>query len=212
MGAGADPPVAIESPRARKPGARGLAADAGQGFVGIEQNKGAVVKQADASTIQNIFKALQILEPWFAAHADQCLPDSLKAIQKQMPRNAGDDLPASRTLEAEFHGFIYSHHYNDVSADFWSRLRKALNVHSAPRRADSLATRGAAVKDPRRLTVAVPETPTDARALRAISRGCWHSRCADTPPCPARSRASATRRCSAADRRRPRGTASPCRI
>ncbi len=110
----------------------------GEGFIDIEQNKGAVVKRADANTIQNIFESLQLLEPyfviWFAEHAEDHMLERIQAIQEQMRINAGDDTAAFRKLDTEFHGQICSQHYNSVAADVWKRLRGALNVHAAPLR------------------------------------------------------------------------------
>ncbi len=110
----------------------------GEGFVEIHPNRGALVKHADASTIQNIFEVLQILEPyfvgWFAEHARAETIDRLQAIQDQIETCDAGDFVRFRKLDSQFHGLISESHYNDVAAQTWKRLRTALAVHSAPLR------------------------------------------------------------------------------
>jgi len=110
----------------------------GEGFVEIHQNRGAIVKQADASTIQNIFEILQLLEPyfvrWFAEHAQPNMVDEVAEAQERIRACTGQGLPKFRKLDAAFHGLICKHHYNSVAAETWRKLRNALNVHSAPLR------------------------------------------------------------------------------
>lgn len=108
----------------------------GEGFVEIHQNRGAVVKLADASTIQNIFEVLQLLEPyfvrWFAEHAQPYMIEEVAAAQERLRDCAGRDMPHFRKLDSAFHALICRYHYNDVAADTWRKLRNALNVHAAP--------------------------------------------------------------------------------
>lgn len=108
----------------------------GEGFVEIHPNRGATIKQADASTIQNTFEVLQLLEPyfvgWFAEHASAEAVDRLAAIQEQIRKSATGDLVKFRKLDSQFHGLICEKHYNYVAADTWKRLRMALIVHAAP--------------------------------------------------------------------------------
>lgn len=110
----------------------------GEGFVEIHPNRGAVVKRTDASTLQNVFEVLRLLEPyfvgWFAEYAPADVIDELAAIQEDIRNNIAHDTIKFRKLDAKFHGLIYAHHYNDVATDTWRRLRTALNVHSAPLR------------------------------------------------------------------------------
>lgn len=110
----------------------------GEGFVEIHPNRGATVKQADASTIQNIFEVLQLFEPyfvgWFAEHARVETIDRLQAIQDQVADCDTTDLLRFRKLDSQFHGLICDSHYNDAAAQTWKRLRTALAVHSAPLR------------------------------------------------------------------------------
>lgn len=110
----------------------------GEGFVEIQQNRGAIVRQADASTIQNTFEILQLLEPyfvgWFAEHAQPEMIDELDVLQGRMKANGGQDIPVFRKMDSDFHEVICAHHYNDVAADAWRKLRKALSVHAAPLR------------------------------------------------------------------------------
>ncbi|MDG4674921.1 GntR family transcriptional regulator [Shinella sp. 838] len=108
----------------------------GEGFVEIHPNRGAIVKQADAKTLQNIFEVLQLLEPyfvkWFAEYAQPEMIDEIAEIQEALRREGGQDLTAFRRLDTEFHGKIVSYHYNYVAADSWRKLRRALNVHASP--------------------------------------------------------------------------------
>ena len=110
----------------------------GEGFVEIHQNRGATVKQADSGTIQNIFEVLQLLEPyfvrWFAEHAQPHMVDEVAEAQERIRESIDRDLPQFRKLDSAFHGLICKHHYNEVAADTWRRLRRALIVHAAPLR------------------------------------------------------------------------------
>lgn len=107
----------------------------GEGFVDIHQNRGATVRPADASTIQNTFEVLQLLEPyfvvWFAENADLATIEKLEEIQERIRVMEHPDLYEFRKLDARFHGLICEHHYNSVAADTWKKLRTALNVHGA---------------------------------------------------------------------------------
>lgn len=107
----------------------------GEGFVDIHQNRGATVRQANASTIQNTFEVLQLLEPyfvtWFAENADLDTVEELAEVQGRIRAMEHPDLYEFRKLDAKFHGMICEHHYNDVAADTWKKLRTALNVHAA---------------------------------------------------------------------------------
>ncbi|MFY0597835.1 MAG: GntR family transcriptional regulator [Cognatishimia sp.] len=106
----------------------------GEGFVEIHPNKGAVIVSANASTIQNIFEVLQLLEPyfveWFAEYALPEVVDELEAIQVNMKNLDPNDLFHFRQLDSDFHKIIADHHYNDAAANTWKRLRTALTVHA----------------------------------------------------------------------------------
>lgn len=107
----------------------------GEGFVEINRNRGATIKQADASTIQNIFEVLELLEPyfvsWFADYAQPEMVDELEDIQDQIANNPISDLIRFRKLDLEFHWLICKHHYNQRAAEIWKNLRQALIVHGA---------------------------------------------------------------------------------
>ena len=110
----------------------------GEGFVEIHPNRGATVKLADASTIQNIFEVLQLLEPyfvgWFAEHGRPEDVARLGELQEEIRKCESGNLLRFRKLDLQFHGLICERHYNDVAAETWKRLRTALNVHAAPLR------------------------------------------------------------------------------
>jgi len=107
----------------------------GEGFVEISPNRGAMVKMADASTIQNIFEVLQLLEPyfvgWFANFAQSEMVEEMADIQAQMKEAGAQNQLKFRKLDFEFHWCICKRHYNQVAAQTWLNLRKALNVHAA---------------------------------------------------------------------------------
>lgn len=107
----------------------------GEGFVDIHPNRGASVRKADANTIQNIFEVLQLLEPyfvtWFAEFARPEMVDELAQIQDRIKAIPEMDLLLFRRLDVAFHGAICAHHYNQIAAEQWSNLRRALNVHGA---------------------------------------------------------------------------------
>ena len=110
----------------------------GEGFVEIHQNRGAVVKRADASTIQNIFEVLQLLEPyfvhWFAENAQPEMVDELAAIQEQIKATPPNDLTRFRKLDYYFHATLSKYHYNHTANETWKKLRMALNAHASPLR------------------------------------------------------------------------------
>ncbi len=107
----------------------------GEGFVEISPNRGAMVKEADANTIQNIFEVLQLLEPyfvsWFADFSQPSMVEEMAVIQQQMHETDNQDQLAFRKLDFEFHWSICKRHYNQVAAQSWRNLRTALNVHAA---------------------------------------------------------------------------------
>lgn len=107
----------------------------GEGFVEIHPNRGAVVKLADANTIQNTFEVLQLLEPyfvsWFADYAQPEMIAEMDEIQRKIEALPSGNLMEFRKLDFEFHWAICRNHYNQVAADLWKKLRKALNVHGA---------------------------------------------------------------------------------
>lgn len=107
----------------------------GEGFVDIEPNRGASVRQINASAIQNTYEVLELLEPyfvaWFAEHVDSSAVDQLEAIQDKIEANGGGDQYRFRQLDVEFHGLICDAHYNSIGANTWRRLRTALVVHSS---------------------------------------------------------------------------------
>lgn len=107
----------------------------GEGFVDIHQNRGATIRKANASTIQNTFEVLQILTPyfvtWFAENADEETIAQLAEIQETIRETGFSDLYEFRKLDERFHGLVCERHYNNVAADTWKKLRKALNVHAA---------------------------------------------------------------------------------
>jgi DNA-binding GntR family transcriptional regulator len=107
----------------------------GEGYVDISPNRGATVRRADANTIQNIFEILQLLEPyfvaWFANFARPEMVEEMEAIQREIAKTPLSDLQRFRTLDTEFHWRICKRHYNQMAAEKWKNLRRALNVHGA---------------------------------------------------------------------------------
>lgn len=107
----------------------------GEGYVAISPNRGATVLEADASTVQNIFEFLQLLEPylvgWVAEFAQPDLLDEMERIQQSIEETEITDLARFRRLDTEFHGAICQRHYNRQVAESWRHLRRSLNVHGA---------------------------------------------------------------------------------
>lgn len=107
----------------------------GEGYVDFSPNRGATVRKADASTIQNVFEILQLLEPyfvkWFAEFASPEAVEEMENIQKEIRQTPITDLVAFRRLDADFHWTICKHHYNLPAVETWRNLRRALNVYSA---------------------------------------------------------------------------------
>ena len=107
----------------------------GEGYVEMSPNRGATVRKADANTIQSIFEILQLLEPyfvaWFAEFAPPQLVDEMAAIQAQIEQTPITDLPRFRKLDSEFHWAICKRHYNQLAAETWRNMRRALTVYGA---------------------------------------------------------------------------------
>lgn len=144
----------------------------GEGFVEIHPNRGAVVKQANANTIQNIFEVLQLLEPyfvtWFADYAQPDMIAELEDIQRKIEALPSADLIEFRKLDLEFHWLICRRHYNQVAADLWKKLRTALNVHAAKLRISPV--RYQAIMEEHRELLAAFNTNDAARAEAAINK------------------------------------------
>lgn len=107
----------------------------GEGYVDFSPNRGATVRKADASTIQNVFEILQLLEPyfvkWFAEFSSPEAVQDMEKIQKEIRKTPVTDLVTFRRLDADFHWTICKHHYNQPAVEMWRNLRRALNVYSA---------------------------------------------------------------------------------
>lgn len=107
----------------------------GEGYVDFSPNRGATVRKADASTIQNVFEVLQLLEPyfvkWFTEFASPDAVVEMENIQKLIRQTPITDLVTFRKLDAEFHWTICKHHYNLPAVATWRNFRRALNVYSA---------------------------------------------------------------------------------
>ncbi len=144
----------------------------GEGFVEIHPNRGAVVKQADANTIQNIFEVLQLLEPyfvsWFADYAQPEMIEEMEDIQRRIEELPTADLIAFRKLDIEFHWAICRQHYNHVAADLWRKLRTALNVHGAKLRISPV--RYQTIMEEHRELIAAFKAHDAARAEAAINK------------------------------------------
>lgn len=107
----------------------------GEGFVEFAPNRGATVRQADASAIRDIFEILQVIEPYFVGwFAEFCTPeqvDSLRRIQAKI-ENAQDDEPQVYShLDTEFHSIICTYHYNARAVALWQNQRAALRAFTA---------------------------------------------------------------------------------
>jgi len=144
----------------------------GEGFVEIHPNRGAVVKHANASTIQNIFEVLQLLEPyfvtWFADYAQSEMIDEMEEIQRRIEELPTGNLNEFRKLDFEFHWSICRRHYNHVAADLWKKLRTALNVHGAKLKISPV--RHQAIMDEHRELLAAFRANDAARAEAVINK------------------------------------------
>lgn len=107
----------------------------GEGYVEISPNRGATVLEADASTVQNIFEFLQLIEPylvnWVAEVAQPELIAQMELVQEKIEATDITDLVTFRRLDSEFHGLICQSHYNRQVSESWTHLRRSLNVHSS---------------------------------------------------------------------------------
>lgn len=106
----------------------------GEGFVEFSPNRGASVSKASGATIREIFELLQLLEPyfvsWFAQNISADEIKELKKILTLLNKTPVQDRAMYARTDAEFHGFMYSRHYNKRAVELWQKQRRALNVFS----------------------------------------------------------------------------------
>lgn len=106
----------------------------GEGFVEFSPNRGASVAKASGVTITEIFELLQLLEPyfvsWFAQDVSPAELDELKKILVRLNKIPVEKRAEYARVDAEFHGFMYSRHYNKRAVEVWQKQRRALNVFS----------------------------------------------------------------------------------
>lgn len=130
----------------------------GEGFVEIEQNKGATVRVADTNSIRDIHEILEMLEPYFCAwFAEFSTPEQIEELvkiqQKIEQLVPGVDNRANFVdLDSQFHGIVYLGHYNKRALNLWTNLRKTLRVYTvrlpllAPRLKSVAGEHGALIK------------------------------------------------------------------
>lgn len=106
----------------------------GEGFVEFSPNRGASVTKASSVTITEIFELLQLLEPyfvsWFAQDVSSAELNELKKILTRLNKTPVKKRAEYARIDAEFHGFMYSRHYNKRAVEVWMKQRRALNVFS----------------------------------------------------------------------------------
>ncbi|WP_421761295.1 GntR family transcriptional regulator [Devosia sp.] len=106
----------------------------GEGFVLIEQNRGARVRPIDDKFVRDIIEIEMLIEAsltrWFVSIATDADIVSLEAIQDEIEANNFADRTLHGALDTRFHQLIYDRHYNRHAADLWWKHREILRAIS----------------------------------------------------------------------------------
>jgi DNA-binding GntR family transcriptional regulator len=139
----------------------------GEGFVIIEQNRGARVRPIDEDFVRDIIEIEVLIEPaltrWFVGVATEIDIARLEAIEEEIEAlNFGDPVAHGR-LDTQFHQVIYDRHYNRHAAELWLRHREVLRAISG-NFLTSLSRRSAVIREHRNLIEAIRTQDADRAA------------------------------------------------
>lgn len=126
----------------------------GEGFVLMEQNRGARVRPIDGEFVRDIVEIEMLIEAsltrWFVSIATDADIASLEAIQDEIEANNFTDRTRHGVLDTRFHQLIYDRHYNRHAADLWWKHREILRAISR-RFPTSLSRRASVLREHREL-------------------------------------------------------------
>jgi DNA-binding GntR family transcriptional regulator len=106
----------------------------GEGFVVIEQNRGARVRPIDESFVRDMYEINVLIEPylvrWFADYATDADIGRMEAIQDEIEALGFERHDRYDQLDEQFHRAVYDRHYNRNAVELWHRYRKTLGTIS----------------------------------------------------------------------------------
>lgn len=104
----------------------------GEGFVIMEQNRGARVRPIDEEFVRDICEIEVLIEPaltrWFVGIATMSDIDDLERVQAEIEALNYADEEKHSDLDLQFHRLMYDRHYNRHAVDLWIRHRQILGA------------------------------------------------------------------------------------
>lgn len=104
----------------------------GEGFVIMEQNRGARVRPIDEEFVRDICEIEVLIEPaltrWFVGIATTGDIDDLERVQAEIEALNYADEEKHSYLDLQFHRLMYDRHYNRHAVDLWIRHRQILGA------------------------------------------------------------------------------------
>jgi DNA-binding GntR family transcriptional regulator len=104
----------------------------GEGFVIMEQNRGARVRPIDEEFVRDICEIEVLIEPaltrWFVGIATTGDIDDLERVQAEIEALNYADEEKHSDLDLQFHRLMYDRHYNRHAVDLWIRHRQILGA------------------------------------------------------------------------------------
>ena len=144
----------------------------GEGFVLMEQNRGARVRPIDHDFMRDIYEIGVLIEPsltrWFVGMATDQDVAELERLQDLMEENNYADQAFHAELDTAFHTVMYERHYNRRAAELWWRQREVGRVVS--RRFNVTIARRAQVMSEHRELIRHVKAQDADRAAKLIAR------------------------------------------
>lgn len=144
----------------------------GEGFVVMEQNRGARVVAIDEDFVRDIIEIEMLVEPaltkWFVSIVADTDIAELEAAHAEIETLNFADARQHGDLDTRFHQLIYDRHYNRHAAELWWKHREILRAISR-RFPTSLSRRQAVLREHRELIDAIRAQDAD-RAAAVVAR------------------------------------------
>ncbi|MCR8722872.1 GntR family transcriptional regulator [Frigidibacter sp. ROC022] len=144
----------------------------GEGFVVIEPNRGARVRQVNEDYARGILEMQMLIEPylvkWFCGVVTRPEIERLTATAEAIEELDFADLERHSQLDLEFHQIIYARHYNSQALTLWRRQRDILGALNRGHEV-SLSRRKAVLHEHRALIAAISDHD-GARAAELMTR------------------------------------------
>jgi DNA-binding GntR family transcriptional regulator len=139
----------------------------GEGFVVIEPNRGARVRDIDEDFVRDIIEIEMLIEPaltrWYVSIVTDADIAELEAVQDEIEALNFADQWRHGLLDTRFHQLIYDRHYNRHAAELWWKHREILRAISR-RYPTSLSRRVAVLQEHRELIDCIRRQDADGAA------------------------------------------------